>query len=170
MFPWWVPTLCLDSVVSLLQPADFWYNDWGILCDTMQTKGWKWYWNKSQHRELPLEKKILLPFLLGSNPQPLETHIYLYIYLSIYVSIYLYIHITSQVYYHQATYLPFQASQESDGSTLTYLVTFFLFFLILMKSCLLNLSFDILQLGFPTRNNQLVFLFGYILPAGKSAC
>ena len=43
----------------------FWQNDWGFLCTTAVTLGWNGYQNKSQHRKLTLEKKILPPLLQG---------------------------------------------------------------------------------------------------------
>ena len=39
----------------------FWQNDWGLLRATVVTRGWNGYWNKSQHRKLTQEKKILPP-------------------------------------------------------------------------------------------------------------
>ena len=41
----------------------FCQNDWGLLCATVLTWGWNRYWNKSQHRNLTLEWKILPPLL-----------------------------------------------------------------------------------------------------------
>ena len=41
----------------------FWQNDRDLLRATAVTKGWNGYWNKSQHRKLTLEEKIL-PLLL----------------------------------------------------------------------------------------------------------
>ena len=43
----------------------FWQNDWGLLRATAVTRGWSGYRNKSQHRKLTLEKKIL-PLLTRS--------------------------------------------------------------------------------------------------------
>ena len=37
----------------------FWQNDWDLLRATAVTQGWNGYQNKSQHRKLTLEKKIL---------------------------------------------------------------------------------------------------------------
>ena len=37
----------------------FWQNDWDLLHATVVTRGWSRYKNKSQHRKLTLEKKIL---------------------------------------------------------------------------------------------------------------
>ena len=43
----------------------FWQNDRDLLRATAVTRGWNGYRNKSQHRKLTLEKKILPPFLQG---------------------------------------------------------------------------------------------------------
>ena len=43
----------------------FWQNDRDVLRATAVTRGWNGYRNKSQHRKLTLEKKILPPFLQG---------------------------------------------------------------------------------------------------------
>ena len=46
-------------------------NDGDLLHATAVTLGWNGYRNKSQHRKLTLEKKILPPLLHGdSNPRP----------------------------------------------------------------------------------------------------
>ena len=46
----------------------FWQNDWDLLRATAVTWGWNGYRNKSQHRKLSLEKKILPPLLQGFEP------------------------------------------------------------------------------------------------------
>ena len=46
----------------------FWQNDQDLLRATAVTRGWNGYRNKSQHRKLTLEKKILLQLLLGLEP------------------------------------------------------------------------------------------------------
>ena len=43
----------------------FWQNDRDLLRATAVTRGWNGYRNKSQHRKLTLEKKILPPLLPG---------------------------------------------------------------------------------------------------------
>ena len=53
--------VCLAVICHL----HFWRNDWGLLRATAVTQGWNRYWNKSQHRKLTLEKKILPPLLQG---------------------------------------------------------------------------------------------------------
>ena len=60
-----------------------WLGSFTCYCRNM---GWNGYWNKSQHRKLTLEKKILLPLLLGLEPetfwsQAAPTDIYLSIYI-----------------------------------------------------------------------------------------
>ena len=46
----------------------FWQNDRDLLCATAVTRGWNRYRNKSQHRKLILEKKILPLLLQGFEP------------------------------------------------------------------------------------------------------
>ena len=46
----------------------FWRNGRGLLRATAVTRGWNGYRNKSQHRKLTLEKKILPPLLQGFEP------------------------------------------------------------------------------------------------------
>ena len=46
----------------------FWQNDQDLLHATAVTQWWNGYWNKSQHRKLTLEKKILPPLLQGFEP------------------------------------------------------------------------------------------------------
>ena len=43
----------------------FWQNDWNLLRATAVTRGWNGHRNKSQHKTLTLEKKILPPLLQG---------------------------------------------------------------------------------------------------------
>ena len=50
----------------------FWQNDCGLLCATAVTQGWNRYQNKSQHRKLTPEKKILLPLLLAFEPSTFD--------------------------------------------------------------------------------------------------
>ena len=50
-------------------PLEFvWQNDRDLLRATAVTRGWNGHRNKSQHRTLTLEKKILPPLLLGFEP------------------------------------------------------------------------------------------------------
>ena len=46
----------------------FWQNDPGLLRASAVTQGWNGYQNKSQHRKLTMEKKILPPLLQGFEP------------------------------------------------------------------------------------------------------
>ena len=46
----------------------FWHNDRDLLRANAVTRGWNGYRNKSQHRKLTLEKKILPPLLRGLEP------------------------------------------------------------------------------------------------------
>ena len=46
----------------------FWHNDQGLLHVSAVTRGWNGYRNKSQHRKLTQEKKILPPLLQGFEP------------------------------------------------------------------------------------------------------
>ena len=46
----------------------FGQNDRDLLRVTAVTRGWNGYRNKSQHRKLTLEKKILPPLLRGIEP------------------------------------------------------------------------------------------------------
>ena len=50
----------------------FWQNDRGLLRATAVTRGWNGYRNKSQHRKLTLEKKILPRSSRDSNPRPFD--------------------------------------------------------------------------------------------------
>ena len=53
--------VCLSVTCHL----PFWQNDWDLLHATAVTRGWNGYQNKSQHRKLTMEKKILLLLLQG---------------------------------------------------------------------------------------------------------
>ena len=53
----------------------FWQNDWGLLRATAVTQGWNRYRNKSQHRKLTLEKKILLPLQQGFKPATFRSRV-----------------------------------------------------------------------------------------------
>ena len=46
----------------------FWQIDWDLLHATGVTRGWNRYQNKSRHRKLTLEKKILPPLLRRFEP------------------------------------------------------------------------------------------------------
>ena len=51
----------------------FWQNDQDLLCATAVTRGWNGYQNKSRHRKLTLEKKILPPLLQGFEPATFQS-------------------------------------------------------------------------------------------------
>ena len=53
----------------------FWQNDRGLLRATPVTRGWNGYRNKSQHRKLTLEKKIIPPFLQGFDPTTFQSRV-----------------------------------------------------------------------------------------------
>ena len=53
----------------------FWQNDRGLLCATTVTRGWNGYRNKSQHRKLTLEKKILPPLQQGFEPATFQSRV-----------------------------------------------------------------------------------------------
>ena len=53
----------------------FWQNDRGLLRATAVTRGWNGYRNKSQHRKLTLEKKILPPLQQGFKPATFRSQV-----------------------------------------------------------------------------------------------
>ena len=53
----------------------FWQNDWDLLRATAVTQGWNVYPNKSQHRKLTLEKKILPPLQQGFEPATFQSRV-----------------------------------------------------------------------------------------------
>ena len=57
--------VCLAVICHL----HFWRNDQDLLRATAVPLGWNGYWNKSQHRKLNMEKKILLPLRWGLKPK-----------------------------------------------------------------------------------------------------
>ena len=52
-----------------------WQNDRGLLRATAVTRGWNGYRNKSQHRKLTLEKKILPPLKQGFEPATFQSRV-----------------------------------------------------------------------------------------------
>ena len=54
----------------------FWQNDLDLLRATVVTRGWNRYQNKSQHRKLTLEKKILPPLLQGFEPATFQSWVW----------------------------------------------------------------------------------------------
>ena len=55
----------------------FWQNDWDLLRATAVTQGWNGYRNKSQHRRLTMEKKIISPLLPGLEPGTFQSRVWL---------------------------------------------------------------------------------------------
>ena len=53
----------------------FWQNDRDLLRATAVTRGWNGYRNKSQHRKLILEKKILPPLLPGLEHGTIQSRV-----------------------------------------------------------------------------------------------
>ena len=53
----------------------FWQDDRGLLRATVVTRGWNGYRNKSQHRKLTLEKKILPPPQQGFEPATFRSRV-----------------------------------------------------------------------------------------------
>ena len=53
----------------------FWQNDRDLLCATAVTRGWNGYRNKSQHRKLTLEKKIIQPLQQGFEPTTFQSRV-----------------------------------------------------------------------------------------------
>ena len=53
----------------------FWRNDRGILRATAETQGWNGHRNKSQHRKLTLEKKIIPPLLQRFKPATFRSRV-----------------------------------------------------------------------------------------------
>ena len=52
-----------------------WQNDRGLLRATAVTRGWNGYRNKSQHRKLTLENKILPPLQQGFEPSTFRSRV-----------------------------------------------------------------------------------------------
>ena len=65
------PHTCLAVTCHL----HFWQNERDPLRATAVTRGWNGYRNKSQHRKLTLEKKILPPLLLAFEPATFQSRV-----------------------------------------------------------------------------------------------
>ena len=63
---------CLAATCHL----HFWQNDLDLLHAAAVTRGWNRYRNKSQHRELTLEKKILPLLLQGFKPMTFQSQVW----------------------------------------------------------------------------------------------
>ena len=62
---------CLAATCHL----HFWQNDRDLLRATAETREWSGHRNKSQHRKLTLEKKILWPLLQGFEPAAFQSQV-----------------------------------------------------------------------------------------------
>ena len=68
--------ICKVSVcLAVTCHLHFWQYDRGLLRATVVTRGWNGYRNKSQHRKLTLEKKILPPLLQGIEPKTFRSRV-----------------------------------------------------------------------------------------------
>ena len=69
---------CMRKVYACLAVTchlHFWQNDQDLLHATAVTWGWNGYWNKSQHRKLTLENRILLLLLQGFEPMTFQSQV-----------------------------------------------------------------------------------------------
>ena len=62
-------------VLAVTCHLHFWQNDQDLLRATAATRGWNGYRNKSKHRKLTLEKKILLLHLQGFEPATFQSRV-----------------------------------------------------------------------------------------------
>ena len=81
---WWQFTVSLHSkphirkvyvCLAVTCYLRFWQDDRGLLRATAVTQGWNGYRNKSQHRKLTLEKKILRPPQQGFEPATFRSRV-----------------------------------------------------------------------------------------------
>ena len=63
------------ACLAVTCPVHFWQNDRDLLRATAVTRGWNGYRNKSQHRKLTLEKKILPPLQQGFEPATFRSRV-----------------------------------------------------------------------------------------------
>ena len=63
------------QVLAVTCHLHFWQNDLGLLRATAVTRGWNGYRNKSQHRKLTLQKKILPPLQQGFEPATFRSRV-----------------------------------------------------------------------------------------------
>ena len=66
----------VHACLALTCHLHFWQNDQDLLHATAVTQGWNRYWNKSQHRKLSLDKKILLLLLQGFEPMSFQSQVW----------------------------------------------------------------------------------------------
>ena len=65
----------VHAYLAVTRHLHFWQRDSGLLRATAVTHGWNWYRNKSQHRKLTLEKKVLPPLLQGFEPATFRSRV-----------------------------------------------------------------------------------------------
>ena len=65
----------VHACLAVICHLHFWQNDRDLLHAAAVTQGWNGYQNKSQHRKLTLEKKILLPLKQGFKPVTLQSRV-----------------------------------------------------------------------------------------------
>ena len=65
----------VHAYLAVTRHQHFWQKDSGLLRATAVTHGRNWYLNKSQHRKLTLEKKILSPLLQGFEPATFRSRV-----------------------------------------------------------------------------------------------
>ena len=66
---------CNLPLALLAEWLHFWQNDWDLLHATAVTQGWNGYQNKSQHRKLTQEEKILPLLLQGLAPATFQSRV-----------------------------------------------------------------------------------------------
>ena len=65
----------VHAYLSVTCNLHFWQNDRGLLRATVVIRGWNGYRNKSQHRKLTPETKILPPLLQGFEPATFRSRV-----------------------------------------------------------------------------------------------
>ena len=65
----------VNACLAVTCRLHFWQNDRDLLHATAVTRGWNGYRNKSQHRKLTLENKILPPLLQGFVPATFQSRV-----------------------------------------------------------------------------------------------
>ena len=61
----WSHVCLAHACLVVTFPLHFWHSDQDLLRATAVTWGWNGHRNRNQHKKLTLERKILLPILLG---------------------------------------------------------------------------------------------------------
>ena len=75
LFHSWRFVLVFCSCLSLFYSIILHSQADSLICTTAVIWGWNRYWNKSQHRKLILEKKILLPLLPGLEARTFQSQV-----------------------------------------------------------------------------------------------